>query len=271
MLKCSIVKISIVDDEKNLRLAVRTALEKEGFEIEEFSNGQDALTALKSNGNAAPDLYVLDIMMPVMDGIMFLKNYKELYPQIPAIFLTSRDDEFDKVLGLELGADDYLCKPFSIKELIARIKVILRRYSQTSSIAQSGPISQSGSVSQSGPVSQSGIARSQNIDAASTKVAPLNQNAGGLTAGNLFLDTRSYTATLNGNPVMLTVTEFRLLEKFIQNQNAVLTRDALISAAYPDDTYLNDRAIDCHIKRLRKKIGSEKIETLYGLGYKYVG
>ena len=120
------MKIAIVDDEKNVRLAVGTALKNENFHVLEYSNGSLALDALQNK--EIPDLYILDIMMPVMDGIMFLQKYKVIHPEIPAIFLTSRDEEFDKVLGLELGADDYLCKPFSMRELITRVKVLIRRY-----------------------------------------------------------------------------------------------------------------------------------------------
>ena len=117
--------IALVDDEKNVRLGLRTALSKEGYTIQEYSNGQEAFDSIK-NG-IIPDIYILDIMMPVMDGITLLRKIREMGLNVPVMFLTSRDEEFDKVLGLELGADDYLCKPFSIKELVARIRVILRR------------------------------------------------------------------------------------------------------------------------------------------------
>ncbi len=219
------MKVTLVEDEKNLRLTVKTSLMAEGFEVEEFPNGQAALDSLNKNKNP-PDLYLLDIMMPVMDGIVFLQKFKSLYPDVPAMFLTSRDEEFDKVLGLELGADDYLCKPFSMKELIARIKVILRRSS-----------------------------RSEN---------PLVKNCSGIQ-----LNCSACTARVNGIDIPLTVSEFRLLELFIDSPETVFSREQLIGAVYPEDTYLNDRAIDCHIKRLRKKIGMEKIETVYGLGYKF--
>lgn len=231
-------KVAFVDDEKNVRLAVGAALRKNGFEVSEFSNGRLALDSLEA-GNV-PDIYVLDIMMPVMDGIAFLKNYKARFPEIPAIFLTSRDEEFDKVNGLESGADDYLCKPFSMKELAARIKVILRRY---------------------------GVKPTENFtaDSAAGENQKILEND-----NSILLDAESCTATLGGKNLPLTVTEFRLLEVFMRRAGSVLTRDQLISAAYPDDTYLNDRAVDCHIKRLRKKIGADRIETVYGLGYKFV-
>ncbi|MBO6219648.1 MAG: response regulator transcription factor [Treponema sp.] len=239
--------IAIVDDEKNVRLPVRKFLETEGFSVTEFSDGQAALLDLQS-GNV-PDLYILDIMMPVMDGIMFLREYKANFPDIPAIFLTSRDEEFDKVLGLELGADDYLTKPFSMKELAARVKVLLRRYKKISPLQ----------------VQDSLIKDSDKKDKEAENI---------VRKGCLFLDPRTFSAWTEKNgsksEIALTVTEFRLLEHFMKNEATVFTREQLIQIAYPEDIYLNDRAIDCHIKRLRKKIGGEKIETVYGMGYKFI-
>ena len=220
--------IAVVDDEKNLRMAVSTALQKEGFHVIQYENGKLALDDIK----CAPDLYILDIMMPVMDGISLLRNLREKGNKTPVIFLTSKDDEFDKILGLELGADDYLCKPFSMRELITRIKVILRR-------------------------------------AGSSTVPAENKAEAVITAADLSICPSSYTVEKAGIPLQLTITEFRLLKTFIENQNAALSREQLIAAAYPDDSYLNDRAIDCHIKRLRKKIGGDLIETVYGLGYRF--
>ena len=217
--------VALVDDEKNVRLSVKTALKKEGFEVTEFSNGQEALNAVSQN--ILQDIFILDIMMPVMDGISFLTKIRELRIKTPVMFLTSRDEEFDKVLGLELGADDYLCKPFSVRELIARVKVLLRR----SSAAQEGD-----------------------------KI---------ISSDNITLNLSSYSAYVDGKKIELTVTEFRILEAFIKNKGSVLTRDKLIEISYPDDTYLNDRAIDCHIKRLRKKLPENSIETVYGLGYRF--
>lgn len=230
------LRVALVDDEKNVRLAVGTALKKEGFEVLEFSNGQLAYDDLISMEGTVPDIYVLDIMMPVMDGIMFLQKYKAIHPEIPAIFLTSRDEEFDKVLGLELGADDYLCKPFSVKELIARIKVLVRRYDF--------------------------------LKVNATQMENKHQTDQ-LASNEITVDSDSYTAFIGDRPLVLTVTEFRLIELFVNRKGAVLTREQLINAAFPEDNFVNDRAIDCHIKRLRKKIGSEKIETVYGLGYRF--
>lgn len=216
--------IALVDDEKNVRLAVAALLSKEGYTVAEYANGQLAWDAVAA-GNV-PDIFVLDIMMPVMDGISLLRKLRENGVKAPVMFLTSRDEEFDKVLGLELGADDYLCKPFSTKELVARIHVLQRRINQT----------------------------------------PAEKL---ITCKNISLNTAAYTATVNGQPLPLTVTEFRLLQAFISHPAEVLTREQLIEISYPDDTYLNDRAVDCHIKRLRKKLPEDCIETVYGLGYKW--
>ncbi|MBQ0003686.1 MAG: response regulator transcription factor [Treponema sp.] len=235
--------IALVDDEKNVRMTIKTALKKEGFETVEFANGQEIYDSVKSGLN--PELIVMDIMMPVMDGIMCLKKLRDDGIKTPVMFLTSRDEEFDKVLGLELGADDYLCKPFSMRELVARIHVLLRRCSYHESALD-------------------------NTDAGGEN----SNNKNILRSGSLELNLLSYTAKINQKSIELTVTEFRLLEGFLKNQNIVLSRDQLIEISYPEDTYLNDRAIDCHIKRLRKKLScdenlSEKIQTVYGAGYKW--
>lgn len=227
--------VALVDDEKNVRLAVRTALAKEGFDVLEFADGQHAFdyaVAANLKQSKAIDIFVLDIMMPVMDGITLLRRLRESGIKTPVIFLTSRDEEFDKILGLELGADDYLCKPFSIKELVARIHVILRRCNAADSAGQ----------------------------AKASKI---------LKSGGIELDLLSFTAKIYGKSADFTVTEFRILQSFIEHKNEVLSREQLIEIAYPQDTYLNDRAVDCHIKRLRKKIPENCIETVYGLGYKY--
>lgn len=228
------MKIALVDDEKNVRLAIKTALKQEGFDTVEFSNGQVVLDSLEKD--MLPDLFILDIMMPVMDGITLLRQLREKGITTPVMFLTSKDEEFDKVLGLELGADDYLCKPFSIRELVARIHVIFRRYG--------------------------------------TEPRQI-QETNTLSVGPISLNELSYTATLDGQPLILTVTEFRILQAFISYPNEVFSRDRLIQASYPEETYLNDRAVDCHIKRLRKKLAAcpetqDCIKTVYGLGYRFI-
>ena len=235
--------IALVDDEKNVRMTIRTALKKEGFEVAEFANGKEVHDAVL-NG-LKPELCIMDIMMPVMDGILCLRKMREAGIKIPVMFLTSRDEEFDKVLGLELGADDYLCKPFSMRELIARIHVLLRRY---------GNLMQGNKENEK----ENSCDRKKEL----------------LFSCGLELNLLSYTAVADGQKLELTVTEFRLLEAFLKNQNIVFSREQLICVCYPEDTYLNDRAIDCHIKRLRKKLSaypklSEKIHTVYGAGYKW--
>lgn len=223
----------IADDEKNIRDNLKVAFEKEQFTVYTFANGSELLNSLKTT---LPDLCILDIMMPKLDGIETIKKIREAHIDIPVMFLTSKDDEFDRVSGLNLGADDYLCKPFSLLELIARVRVILKRYNSSAFPSQT---------------------------TASKKSA--------LISGDISLDSETFSVTVGGNPLSLTVTEFRLLEAFMLHPNAVLSRDQLMDFAYPDDTYQNDRAIDCHMRRLRKKIGFEKIETIYGMGYKFVG
>lgn len=265
-------KVALVEDEKNVRLAVGTALKKCGFDVAEFSNGALAFEDLKAG--SVPDIYVLDIMMPVMDGNEFLQKYRQIHPEIPAIFLTSRDEEFDKIQGLENGADDYLTKPFSMKELIARIKVILRRYDFLKKMAkdylgktQTATIVREPNNDTENNIILSGIEESRKMQ---TKNDFDKLNDIESQSKSISLDSESCTATLGGKNLPLTVTEFRLLEVFMKRAGTVLTRDQLLDAAYPEDVFQNDRAIDCHIKRLRKKIGADKIETVYGLGYKFV-
>jgi len=228
--------IAVVDDEDNVRRSVSAALEKEQFCVAQYKDGLDAWNAVNqfvpSAQNSFPSLFILDIMMPRMDGITLFKKIRMSFPKVPMMFLTSRDEEFDRVLGLELGADDYLCKPFSLRELIARVHVLLRRYE--------------------------------------TVGTPATEYSGQtISCGAFTVRPQQYTAQKNNVPLELTVTEFRLLENFVSHPDTVFTRDQLISCAYPDDTYLNDRAVDCHIKRLRKKIGAQTIETVYGMGYRF--
>ena len=220
----------IAEDEKSIRENLKLVFQKEGFTIQVFPNGAELLEALKFS---TPNLCILDILMPKLDGIETLKRIRAAGNDIPVMFLTSKDDEFDRVMGLNLGADDYLCKPFSLLELKARVNVILRRYNKTKATEENAHET--------------------------------------ISSGYITMDLKTYNVTVSGNPIELTVTEFRILEAFIKNKNIVLTRDQLLDYAYPDDTYQTDRAIDCHIKRLRKKIGFEQIETIYGLGYKFLG
>lgn len=228
--------VAIVDDEEHLRETVSRALRAEGYRTALFSDGADAWESFSS---ALPDLAILDILMPRLDGLELCRRLRAVSSSLPVMFLTSKDEEFDRVLGLELGADDYLCKPFSLRELAARVKVLFRRAGQR---AGSGP----------------------ERDAAEGEA---------VSVGPLTLDTRRFTASWNGVPVRLTVTEFRILHALARQPGFVRTREQLLTEAFPHDAYMSDRTIDCHIRRIRGKIEAldedfDGIETLYGLGYR---
>ena len=228
--------IALVDDDRNILTSVSIALQAEGFVTRVYSDGETALKALIDN---PPDLAIFDIKMPRMDGLELLRRLREK-SQIPVIFLTSKDDELDEALGLAMGADDYIAKPFSQRLLIARIRAILRR----------------------------------------TEAAPPSGGEGGeepagpLERGNLAMDPARHRTTWKGQAVTLTVTEFLILETLAQRPGIVKTRNQLMDAAYQDDIYVDDRTIDSHIKRLRRKFREvdgtfDAIETLYGAGYRF--
>ena len=227
--------IALVDDDRNILTSVSIALQAEGFLTRLYSDGEAALKAFMDN---APDLAVLDIKMPRMDGLELLRRLRER-SQMPVIFLTSKDDELDEALGLAMGADDYIAKPFSQRLLIARIRAILRR---------TEPSGGGGTGEESGHV-------------------PFER-------GRLTMDPARHRVTWNGKPVTLTVTEFLILETLAQRPGIVKTRNQLMDAAYQDDIYVDDRTIDSHIKRVRRKFREvdatfEAIETLYGAGYRF--
>jgi len=228
--------VAIVDDEVTIRETVEYALAREGYRTCVHANGVDAWESFQK---ALPDLVILDILMPRMDGLELCRRLRGLSDSLPIIFLTSRDEEFDRVLGLELGADDYLCKPFSMRELITRVKVLFRR-----------------------------LALRQEAE-------PTREEAL-LRVGDLCLDRNRYEVYWGGAEVTLTVTEFRILAALAKNPGHVKSRAQLLEEGYPDDTYVSERTIDSHIKRLRRKFeqlapGVELIETVYGLGYRYGG
>jgi DNA-binding response OmpR family regulator len=233
------LSILVADDEPNLLANLLYAFRAEGYEVDGASDGEAAWEAFDAR---RPDLAVLDIIMPRADGIEVLKRIRAADSHIPVMFLTSKDEEFDKVLGLELGADDYLTKPFSVRELMARVKALLRRSSRSA--------------------------------AAIEGAAPIETAAAfPLSASGFELDPDRFEARAGGFPMRLTVTEFRVLAALVAAPGVVKSRDALVAAAYPEETYLNDRAIDCHVKRLRRKISeaggdSGAVETVYGLGYR---
>lgn len=225
--------IAVVDDEESLLATVGVALERAGFQVETYSNGAEAWEAFEI---ALPDLVILDILMPRLDGLELCRRLRRRSETLPILFLTSRDEELDRVLGLELGADDYLCKPFSMRELIARIKVLFRRLAL--------------------------------LDEAPAAAEAM------IRVGKLALDLARYQARWDGAAVPLTVTEFRLLEALARRPGHVKTRQQLLAEGYPHDTYLAERTIDSHVKRLRRKLTAvdpafAAIETVYGLGYRY--
>jgi len=226
--------IALVDDDRNILASVSMTLEAEGFAVKTYTDGAEALRALSTT---PVDLAVLDIKMPRMDGMELLEKLRRT-SDLPVIFLTSKDDEVDELMGLRMGADDYIKKPFSQRLLIERIRTLLRR--EMSRGAGAGQ---------------------------ATGEAPL-------TRGELMLDSTRHLCTWNEKPVELTVTEFLLLKALAQRPGHVKSRDQLMDAAYGENIYVDDRTIDSHIKRLRKKFkvvdnDFNQIETLYGVGYRY--
>ncbi len=227
--------IALVDDDRNILTSVSIALEAEGFAVRTYTDGEEALNGLDRQ---PVDLLILDIKMPRMDGLELLNRIRRT-SDVPAIFLTSKDDEIDEVLGLKMGADDYIRKPFSQRLLLERIRSVLRR------------------ASGAGSAGQGRDAEEQTI-----------------TRGSLVLDTSRHACTWRGNEVVLTVTEFLILQALAARPGHVKSRDQLMDAAYDDQIYVDDRTIDSHIKRLRKKFKAvdaefDGIETLYGLGYRF--
>ncbi len=229
-------KIALVDDDRNILTSVQMTLEAEGFEVETYNDGQAALDAFNKK---LPDMAVLDIKMPRMDGMDLLQRLRQK-TQMPVIFLTSKDDEIDEVLGLRMGADDYVKKPFSQRLLVERIRALLRRQD-----ALNGD--------------------EVGVESPETKV---------MERGNLRMDPLRHAVSWKGKDVSLTVTEFLLLQALAQRPGFVKSRDQLMDVAYDDQVYVDDRTIDSHIKRLRKKMRTADtefaaIETLYGIGYRY--
>jgi DNA-binding response OmpR family regulator len=225
-------RIAVVDDEASIRETLAEVLGSEGYTVACFRDGADAWRDFQ---RGLPDLVVLDVLMPRMDGLELCRKLRAVSEELPIVFLTSRDEEFDRVLGLELGADDYLCKPFSMRELVARVKVLFRR----AALRRQPP------------------------------AAPRE-----MRAGDMRLDLDRYEARWGEKPVPLTVTEFRLLHALARHPGHVKTRAQLLAEAYPEDTFVSDRTIDSHVKRLRRKFEGvdaqfDLLETVYGLGYRW--
>ncbi len=227
--------IILVDDDRNILISVSMVLEAEGFKVETFNDGEAGLTAILDR---KPDLVVLDVKMPRMDGIEVLSKLRE-HSNVPVIFLTSKDDEVDQVIGLRMGADDYITKPFSQRLLIERIKVLLRRREVGNNADQN-----SGAIKQC------------------------------IEYGDLVLDDSRHLCSWKKQPLNLTVTEYLLVKSLAERPGHVRNRDQLIDMAYGENIYVDDRTVDSHIKRVRKKFKKvdeefDRIETLYGIGYRY--
>ena len=226
--------IALVEDDRNILTSVSIALEAEGFAVDTYVDGSDALRGLSQK---PADLAVLDIKMPRMDGIELLTKLRKK-STIPVIFLTSKDDEVDEMMGLRMGADDYIKKPFSQRLLIERIRALLRR---------------------------------RQLDEEATDGSNKNNL---IVRNNLIMDQSRHQCTWKGEPLNLTVTEFLLLISLALRPGHVKNRDQLIDSAYGENIYVDDRTIDSHIKRLRKKFREidpkfSQINTLYGVGYRY--
>ena len=232
-------KITLVDDDENIVTSVSLALESHGHEVKAYYDGATGLAALE---NEPPDLAILDVKMPRMDGMEVLRRLRRT-SDMPVIILTSKDEEIDEILGFNLGADDYMHKPFSQRLLIERVKAVLRR----AGIEGEEPATAAGAAGEAGKA---------------------------LKRGKLTLDPARHDCLWDGKPVKLTVTEFLLLQSLAQRPGFVKSRDNLMDAAYDDQVYVDDRTIDSHIKRMRKKFREvdnefDAIETLYGVGYRY--
>ena len=226
--------IALVDDDRNILTSVSIALEAEGYRIMTYTDGASALDGFKTS---PPDLAILDIKMPRMDGMELLRRLRQK-SDMPVIFLTSKEEEIDELFGLKMGADDFIRKPFSQRLLVERVKAVLRR--------------------------------------ATTKdgTNPKEADAKVLERGLLRMDPERHICTWKSEAVTLTVTEFLILQALASRPGVVKSRNALMDAAYDDQVYVDDRTIDSHIKRLRKKFKSvddafDMIETLYGVGYRF--
>jgi len=234
-------KITLVDDDENIVASVSLALESHGHSVKAYYDGATGLAALESD---PPDLVILDVKMPRMDGMEVLRRLRQT-TELPVIMLTSKDEEIDEILGFNLGADDYIHKPFSQRLLLERVKAVLRR-ARPDEPDEESP----GSATSAGGASKA------------------------IKRGRLTLDSARHDCLWDNKPVRLTVTEFLLLQSLAQRPGFVKSRDNLMDAAYDDQVYVDDRTIDSHVKRMRKKFRQvdpefDAIETLYGVGYRY--
>ncbi|MEZ4266136.1 MAG: response regulator transcription factor [Myxococcota bacterium] len=220
--------ILVCDDDAHIREVVRFALEKAGYAVREAADGRAALEAFERGGI---DLVVLDVLMPEEDGLAVCRRIRAT-SEVPILFLSSRDDEVDRVLGLELGADDYVTKPFSPRELVARVRAIARR---------------------------------------TRDVAPQASDEELIRVGQLEIDRSKHRVTFEGHEVVLTATEMALLAALAARPGRVFRRDELVDRAWGHDHFITERTIDSHVRRIRKKlaeVGGEPLETVYGVGYR---
>jgi two-component system, OmpR family, response regulator ChvI len=230
----SVATIALVDDDRNILTSVSIALEAEGYRTVTYTDG---FSALDGFNQSAPDLAILDVKMPRMDGTETLRRLREK-SDLPVIFLTSKEEEFDELLSFKMGADDFIRKPFSHRLLAERVRAVLRRFG-------------------------SRAAASKETDTAKV-----------LLRGDLLMDPEKHLCTWKGQPIALTVTEFLILQSLAARVGVVKSRNALMDATYDDQTYVDDRTIDSHVKRLRKKFREadetfDMIDTLYGVGYRF--
>ncbi len=224
-------RILVVDDETDILDIIRYNLEEEGFLVTVSDNGLDAWNRLE---RSLPDAIILDLMLPGINGLDFCKKVKARYSEVPIIMLTARSGETDAVLGLEIGADDYVRKPFSPRELIARLRAVLRRQ---------------------------------------TRPAGEESRSGNLSIGSITMDTAAHRVLVSEALADLTLIEYKLLKLFMENPEIAFTRDRLLDRVWGRDVYVSDRTVDVNIKRLREKLGDEKsrLETVRGVGYRFRG
>ncbi len=225
--------IALVDDDENIVASLKMFFEAEGYTVRTYFDGAAALSGLSES---PPDMAILDVKMPKMDGMELLRRLRQT-SELPVIFLTSKDEEIDELIGLNIGADDFVRKPCSNRLLAERVKAVLRRARGVAGGPEEGDLKP-------------------------------------IVRGRLTLDPNRHACTWDGEPVRLTVTEFLILQSLAQRPGYVKSRDQLMDAAYDDQIYVDDRTIDSHIKRLRKKFREvdgefDAIETLYGVGYRY--
>jgi len=223
-------RILIVDDEGHIREVIRVALKKAGMDVIEARDGKEALLRFAAD---KPDLIVLDIGMPEFDGLDVCREIRKT-SDVPILFLSARDEEIDRVLGLEIGGDDYVTKPFSPRELVARVNVILRRLAPRNGEAKASPAA--------------------------------------LAQGGLLIDPEQHVATFAGTPLKLTAIEFGILRAFLTRPTSVFNREQLMRAAYQLNIQVSDRTIDSHIRNIRAKLAAlaceNVIETIHGVGFK---